>query len=185
MVEWEFPSEAVALMFTLTVLILPVVVASIVALVKLNSAEGRALVSRPAARALTTVAATALIAASAANAAGSTSVFVIPLPNLQPTRMVQRPTTVEFFMTGGDWLTNLRWTSWGGAQAVATGTVHMLLCKPDCASGQAYTYPGRLVLSSRCSRVGRTYYTHASYTYKRDRRTVQGHNLGEPPCGPL
>ena len=110
---------------------------------------------------------------------------MVPLPNVQPAQAVQRPTTVEFFMTGGDWLTNLRWTSWGGAQAVAAGTVHVFLCKPDCASGHAYGEPGRLVLSRRCSRSGRSYYTHASYVYKRHGRTVHGYNLGEPPCGPL
>lgn len=113
------------------------------------------------------------------------SVYLIAAPAVAPSRAEQRPRAVEFLMTGGDWFTALHWTTWGGSTATATGTLHAMVCKPDCASGHATPRPGKLVLSRICTSRGRRYYAHAEYTYQdRNGRLTHGRNLGQPPCGP-
>jgi hypothetical protein len=128
------------------------------------------------------VAALALAAPLAADAANP--VLVVPAPYAQPHRAVQRPTAVEFTMTGGDFIDHLHWISWGGSRAIATGTVHRVNCKPDCASSGVTKHAGRLVLSKICHTGGHAYYTRATYTYTSGGRSHRGANLGEPPCGP-
>ena len=38
-------------------------------------------------------------------------------------------------------LTGLRWSSFGGASALATGTLQTNTCTPNCASGKFVRYP--------------------------------------------
>jgi hypothetical protein len=38
-------------------------------------------------------------------------------------------------------LTGLRWSSFGGASALATGTLESNTCTPNCASGKVVRYP--------------------------------------------
>ena len=44
-------------------------------------------------------------------------------------------------------LTHLRWISFGGATASASGSYHVNDCTPNCAAGHFHSYPVRVVLS--------------------------------------
>jgi len=49
---------------------------------------------------------------------------------------------------------DLRWDTWQASGATGTGSVHLLLCDPACASGGAYDGPARVELGRP---VGRTF----------------------------
>jgi len=44
-------------------------------------------------------------------------------------------------------LTHLKWSSFGGATAAATGSYYVNDCTPDCAAGKFHSYPIRVTLS--------------------------------------
>jgi len=45
------------------------------------------------------------------------------------------------------YFTNLRWSSWGATQAVASGIATVNDCKPYCAAGRFHTYPATVTLT--------------------------------------
>lgn len=53
-----------------------------------------------------------------------------------------RPKTVTLTCADANTvLTGLRWSSFGGASALATGTLETNTCTPNCASGKVVRYP--------------------------------------------
>jgi hypothetical protein len=53
-----------------------------------------------------------------------------------------RPKTVTLTCGDGNTLlTGLRWSSFGGASALATGTLQTDTCTPNCAGGKVVRYP--------------------------------------------
>jgi hypothetical protein len=48
---------------------------------------------------------------------------------------------------GNFYVDKLRWSSWRGAAAVATGVAHENDCTPNCAAGHFHTYRAELRLS--------------------------------------
>jgi hypothetical protein len=53
-----------------------------------------------------------------------------------------RPKTVTLACGDGNTvLSGLRWSSFGGASALATGTLETNTCTPNCASGKLVRYP--------------------------------------------
>jgi hypothetical protein len=48
---------------------------------------------------------------------------------------------------GGIWLSKLKWSSWNGSQASASGSYNANDCTPDCAAGHVHSYPVKVMLS--------------------------------------
>lgn len=74
---------------------------------------------------------------------------------------------------GGIWLSQLKWSSWNGSQASASGNYNANDCTPDCAAGHVHSYPVKVTLSKpkTCpSQTGRAF-KQASLTYKGTRPT--------------
>ena len=63
------------------------------------------------------------------------------------TMLARHPSSVGVSCDGQIIFTNLRWTGWGSAKAVARGTLNRESCVPDCASGPIYRYAARMVAS--------------------------------------
>jgi hypothetical protein len=79
----------------------------------------------------------ALIAALGASASATSTIEIASC-----IKASSRPKTV--ILTCGDgntFLTGLRWSSFGGASALATGTLKTNTCTPNCASGKVVRYP--------------------------------------------
>jgi hypothetical protein len=58
------------------------------------------------------------------------------------TKASSRPKTVTLTCADANTvLTGLRWSSFGGASALATGTLETNTCTPNCASGKLVRYP--------------------------------------------
>lgn len=70
-----------------------------------------------------------------------------------------RPTLVLMFEDGSWVIEKLRWSSWGGPVAHATGISSASNCKPNCAQGKRTNDPARFVLSQPRHLFGRTLYT--------------------------
>ena len=83
-------------------------------------------------------------AARAAAAAGPT--FMVQ-SWCRGTMLARHPSSVGVSCDGQIIFTNLRWTGWGSAKAVARGTLNRESCVPDCASGPIYRYAARMVAS--------------------------------------
>ncbi|MGH2850788.1 MAG: hypothetical protein ACRDLP_09250 [Solirubrobacteraceae bacterium] len=59
-----------------------------------------------------------------------------------------RPASVILFCADANGaLTHLRWTSFGGATARATGDYTINDCTPSCVAGHVHSYPVRVVFS--------------------------------------
>ena len=59
-----------------------------------------------------------------------------------------RPATIVIYCADANAaLTHLRWNSFGGASASASGSYHENDCKPNCAAGHFHDYAVRVVLS--------------------------------------
>lgn len=67
--------------------------------------------------------------------------------------------------TGQFYVTGLRYSSYGGPTAVATGTLHLDDCKPDCARGTFRSYPGTIRLARVTACRGLLYYNQISWRY--------------------
>jgi hypothetical protein len=80
------------------------------------------------------------------------SKFIPNPPLIRPARLIEHP--------DGSWLiVNLRWASWGGATARATGISSASDCNPNCAVGNRSHDPAQLVLSRPKRFLGRRVYT--------------------------
>ncbi len=81
---------------------------------------------------------------------------------------------------GSPYFTNLAWTGWGGATAVASGNVLLNNCEPSCADGFTASYPATLVVSGlrMCSSPtgADSYYTRVDWTAE----LTDGNPYGEP-----
>jgi hypothetical protein len=96
------------------------------------------------------------------------------------TRSQVRPSTIIVACAdAGIQLTHLRWTSFGGVGARASGYYTYNDCKPNCAAGHFHSYPVTVVLSRprRCPDGYRDYRV-ATATYATSRRPPG--SLGRP-----
>jgi hypothetical protein len=68
----------------------------------------------------------------------------------------------------------LRWRSWGGSSARATGTLSYVDCTPSCAEGTEHHARASLRLTTRrhCKGHGGLYYTRGRLTARGETRTV-------------
>jgi len=60
---------------------------------------------------------------------------------------------------GNFYLSGLRWSGWGAAEATARGTAHVNDCTPYCAAGRFHTYPIIAQVSRRSTCSGERQYT--------------------------
>jgi hypothetical protein len=58
-----------------------------------------------------------------------------------------RPSAIQFSLDGGDVVTGIHWSSWGGRTATGAGTVGRDDCTPNCAEGRTSYVPARITLS--------------------------------------
>jgi hypothetical protein len=73
-----------------------------------------------------------------------------------------RPSKIVFACADGNaYATGVRYSSYGGAVAIAKATAHRNRCEPDCARGRFTSAPAtiRLFAIARCG--GRLFYTKA------------------------
>ena len=92
------------------------------------------------------------------------------------THGIRRPKTIVFFCgDAGAYLTNLRWSRWGGSVAVGTGVYTVKLCEPDCASGGVSTAAVTVHLYRRrsCPDRSHLYYHRATMIETSGRRVGQ------------
>jgi hypothetical protein len=82
--------------------------------------------------------------------------------------------------SGSEWITRLRYHSYGAAYARARGRLHYVDCNPTCAGGSVRTVSGQIRLGGivRCSGV--RYYGRATIT--RPRRQHQTWNIRPFGC---
>ncbi len=79
----------------------------------------------------------ALIAAIGASASASSTIKITNCTNAS-----SRPKTLTLTCGDGNTvLSGLRWSSFGGASALATGTLETNTCTPNCAGGKVVRYP--------------------------------------------
>jgi hypothetical protein len=83
-----------------------------------------------------------------------------------------RPTSFTLTCADGyDYLSGLRWASWGD-EAFASGTEHENTCQPDCAAGKEISYPALVVLwrpESLPGHAGARYFTRITRIYTNNR----------------
>ena len=112
-------------------------------------------------RAILAVMLVALAVPSAALGAGK--IFV--QPGIDPVPPVVRPH--EFLLSGDGTLaiSALKWKTYGGPAAEATGRGYTRGCTPDCAQGKVYRPQARVRLSNirRCE--GKLLYTKLEYAF--------------------
>jgi hypothetical protein len=75
-----------------------------------------------------------------------------------PNVPVVRPAVLYLTYDGAVVATSLRWSSWGGSVAQATGVYSASDCNPSCATGQRTNNPARVTLSSPGSILGHEVY---------------------------
>jgi hypothetical protein len=88
------------------------------------------------------------------------------------TRSQVRPASVILYCGDANGsLTHLRWTSFGGATANATGDYTINDCTPSCVAGHVHSYPVRVVFSKprRCP-DGHSDYREETATFTSARR---------------
>jgi len=68
---------------------------------------------------------------------------------------------------GATWLGKLKWSSWSGSSASASGTYNAINCTPDCAAGHLKSYPVKVTLTKPKSCPGqvRRAFKQAALTY--------------------
>lgn len=70
-----------------------------------------------------------------------------------------RPTTLIEHEDGSWVIAGLKWTSWGGTSARATGISSASSCNPNCAAGTRTQDPATLVVSKPKRFLGRSVYS--------------------------
>ncbi len=81
-----------------------------------------------------------LVVALVAVGASASATLTVKITNC--TSASSRPKMVTLTCGDGNTaLTGLRWSSFGGASALATGTLETNTCSPNCASGKVVRYP--------------------------------------------
>jgi hypothetical protein len=73
-----------------------------------------------------------------------------------------RPSKIILACGDGEvWATNLRFSAYGGRTAWGSGTLHYVVCQPNCAQGHEKTAPMRIRLAGIVRCAGRRYYGRA------------------------
>ena len=134
----------------------------------------------PLVRRLTLALATGVIAAAVpvGSAAGARVAF-IDCDHTTPAR--QQPK--EIILACGDGnaqLVNLKWRTWGGAAAVASGRAAINDCTPSCVGGKFHAYPMLVKLERIKTCEGLRQYTRLTIIYTGNPFPSGPHRLADP-----
>jgi hypothetical protein len=82
------------------------------------------------------------------------------------------------------YFTNLKWSSWGPKQAVASGIATVNDCKPYCAAGHFHTYAATITLTRpRSCSDGALVYTRIAWRFPGKAPAALGrHSSQSSPC---
>jgi serine/threonine-protein kinase len=83
-----------------------------------------------------------------ATAATEFTVCVVPVLPCRLAQMQTKPTTVLLSGDGSGLIKSLRWSGWGSAVAIASGTYEVDTCQPDCAQGKYRSSPATITLTA-------------------------------------
>jgi hypothetical protein len=78
--------------------------------------------------------------------------------------LVYRPHAIGLSADGTFALTGIKYASYGGAVATATGRAYVRGCTPDCALGKVFRPTAALRLESQVRCRGKTIYSELRYT---------------------
>lgn len=108
-----------------------------------------------------------VVVLAAAVGAGASASSTIKITNC--TSASSRPKMVTLTCGDGNTaLTGLRWSSFGGAGALATGTLETNTCTPNCASGKVVRYPVAVKASgTRTCKAGLRVYNKVTLRFTR------------------
>jgi hypothetical protein len=80
--------------------------------------------------------------------------------------LVYRPHAIGLSADGTFALTGIKYQSYGGSTATATGRAYVRGCTPDCAQGKVYRPSARLRLEARIQCRGKTIYSKLHYSLR-------------------
>ena len=113
-------------------------------------------------------------------------------PGIYPAAPQVRPHELALSGDGTLLLYAIKYTSWGGPTAEATGRGYVRGCTPDCAQGKVYRPKAKIRLSRVLRCEGKLLYTRVSFSftgtipkgYKRSATTelVPFDKQGKPAC---
>ena len=117
------------------------------------------------------------------------STFLAPAQSLNGTLLHEPACGGSGCALSGDstaFLSQMKWTTWSGSEAVGTGTYKLDDCNPDCAGGHVYSVATVVTLSQPvkvCSSSGtRWVWSHASFTFPGGLpEALQGQNAPQNP----
>lgn len=110
----------------------------------------------------TVAAGIAAAAASASPAPGFLGCFAYAKPSHS---LLVRPTRIQAACGDGNfYFATLKWSTWAGTSAHATGTAHQNDCTPYCAAGHFHAYPARVTLSAVKACHGKREFTKLAWT---------------------
>jgi hypothetical protein len=126
----------------------------------------------------------ALVLACAATALGATPKKVYVEGDVVGQELVYRPHAIGLSADGTFALTGIKYASYGGAVATATGRAYVRACTPDCAQGKVYRPTALLRLESLVQCRGRTIYSKLHYAL-RGALPAGFHRQGTEPLRPV
>lgn len=107
---------------------------------------------------------TALAATCATAALGAAPKKVYVESDIVGQELVYRPHAIGLAADGTFALTGIKYESYGGATATATGRAYVRGCTPDCAQGKVYRPSARIRLEARMQCRGKTIYSKLHYS---------------------
>jgi hypothetical protein len=121
-------------------------------------------VSRRPAIAAVALALLAIAATCAATAIGAAPKKVYVEGDIVNQELVYRPHAIGLSADGTFALTAIKYTSYGGPTATATGRAYLRGCTPDCAQGKVYRPAATLRLEKQVQCGGKTIYSKLRYS---------------------
>lgn len=82
---------------------------------------------------------------------------ITSVPKIKPSRIV---------LTNHAAVSRLRWSSYGGTRATATGKLNLVQCEPTCAEGPSVKYGARITVSAPRTCEEKRYYTKIRVRYR-------------------
>jgi hypothetical protein len=121
-------------------------------------------VLRRPAIALTALALLAIAVTGATAAIGAAPKKVYVEGDIVNQELVYRPHAIGLSADGTFALTGIKYTSYGGPTATATGSAYVRGCTPDCARGKVYRPTASLRLEKQAQCGGKTIYSKLHYS---------------------
>ncbi|HEY2052515.1 MAG TPA: hypothetical protein VGH14_01115 [Solirubrobacterales bacterium] len=114
--------------------------------------------------ALTALALLAIAVTCAATAIAATAKKVYVEGDIVSQELVYRPHAIGLSADGTFALTGIKYSSYGGPTAIATGRAYVRGCTPNCAQGKVYRPSAALRLEKQVQCGGKTIYSKLHYS---------------------